>query len=102
MAQGLLQWPEMASLRGAMSINKTPEALDEQELKIAKALIRNPRLSDNRLGEHNGIPVRTVSRKRDRMERAGLLRYYSEVDMSAEGTGTSSAGTSTSSAFVSA
>jgi DNA-binding Lrp family transcriptional regulator len=68
-------------------MNRTEEALDEQELKIAKALIRNPRLSDNKLGEQNGIPVRTVSRKRDRMEKDGLLRYYSEVDMSEHGTG---------------
>jgi DNA-binding Lrp family transcriptional regulator len=63
------------------------QLLDEQELKIAKALIRNPRVSDNRLGEQNDIPVRTVSRKRGRMENAGLLRYYAEVDTSAKGTG---------------
>ncbi|RMD85847.1 MAG: Lrp/AsnC family transcriptional regulator [Candidatus Dadabacteria bacterium] len=61
--------------------------LDEQEQAIARALIRNPRISDNRLGEENGIPIRTVSRKRTRMEREGLLRYYAEVDMSASGTG---------------
>ncbi|MBI5506726.1 MAG: Lrp/AsnC family transcriptional regulator [Deltaproteobacteria bacterium] len=61
--------------------------LDERELQIAKALIRNPRLSDNRLGELYNIPVRTVSRKRARMEQEGLLRYFAEVDMSADGTG---------------
>lgn len=61
--------------------------LDEQELKIAKALVRNPRLSDNRLGELYDIPVRTVSRKRARLEREGLLRYFAEVDMSESGTG---------------
>ncbi len=61
--------------------------LDSRETEIAKALIRNPRLSDNRLGELYDIPVRTVSRKRVRMERDGLLRYFAEVDMSAEGTG---------------
>jgi DNA-binding Lrp family transcriptional regulator len=61
--------------------------LDEQELKIAKALTRNPRLSDNRLGELYDIPVRTVSRKRARLEKEGLLRYFAEVDMSADGTG---------------
>lgn len=61
--------------------------LDTQELKISKALIRNPRLSDNRLGELYDIPVRTVSRKRGRLEKEGLLRYFAEVDMSAAGTG---------------
>jgi len=61
--------------------------LDNQELRIAKALIRNPRLSDNRLGEENDIPVRTVSRKRARLEESGLLQYFAEVDMSERGTG---------------
>lgn len=61
--------------------------LDDRETQIAKALIRNPRISDNRLGEVYNIPVRTVSRKRARMEQEGLLRYFAEVDMSAQGTG---------------
>jgi DNA-binding Lrp family transcriptional regulator len=61
--------------------------LDAQEMKIAKALVRNPRLSDNRLGEDNAIPVRTVSRKRSRLEDEGLLRYFADVDMSESGTG---------------
>jgi len=61
--------------------------LDEQETAIAKALIKDPRISDNRLGEEYGIPVRTVSRKRARMEGEGLLRYFAEIDMSEEGTG---------------
>ena len=61
--------------------------LDEQEVTIAKALIKNPRISDNRLGEEYGIPIRTVSRKRGRMESEELLRYFAEVDMSERGTG---------------
>lgn len=61
--------------------------LDEQETKIAKALIRDPRLSDNRVGDENGIPVRTVSRKRARMESSGLLRYFAEIDQGPAGTG---------------
>lgn len=60
---------------------------DEQEIRIAKALIRNPRLSDNRLGEENDIAVRTVSRKRARMEQAGVLSYFAEVEMGESGTG---------------
>ena len=66
---------------------QTPRKLDEQELKIAKALIRSPRISDNRLGDENDLPIRSVSRKRARMEREGLLRYFAEVDMSVSGTG---------------
>jgi hypothetical protein len=66
---------------------QSPRKLDAQELKIAKALIRSPRISDNRLGEENDLPIRSVSRKRARMERDGLLRYFAEVDMSVAGTG---------------
>jgi DNA-binding Lrp family transcriptional regulator len=61
--------------------------LDEQERTIARALIKDPRISDNRLGEEYGIPVRTVSRKRARLESEGLLRYFAELDMSERGTG---------------
>jgi DNA-binding Lrp family transcriptional regulator len=61
--------------------------LDDQERAIARALIKDPRISDNRLGEEYGIPVRTVSRKRARLESEGLLRYFAELDMSERGTG---------------
>jgi DNA-binding Lrp family transcriptional regulator len=61
--------------------------IDEQEITVAKALIKNPRISDNRLGEEYDIPVRSVSRKRNRLEGDGLLRYFAEIDMSERGTG---------------
>ena len=63
------------------------QGLDPQEEKIARALVRNPRLSDNRLGEENDLAVRSVSRKRARLEKEGVLRYYAEVDLSESGTG---------------
>lgn len=61
--------------------------IDDQETIIAKALIKNPRISDNRLGEEYDLPVRSVSRKRNRLESDGLLRYFAEIDMSERGTG---------------
>ena len=60
--------------------------LDGQELSIAKALIRNPRFSDNRISSLTGIPVRTVSRKRARLERGGTIKYYTGLDLQADGT----------------
>ena len=69
-----------------MSDNRPYRVLDPQETVIAKALIRNPRVSDNRLGEENGIPVRSVSRKRGKLEQDGLLRYFADIDMSETGT----------------
>ncbi|MCS4537787.1 MAG: Lrp/AsnC family transcriptional regulator [Thaumarchaeota archaeon] len=60
--------------------------LDEQEAKIVKTLIRNPRISDNQIGKQTGVSVRTVNRKRKKLEQEGLLNYYTNLDMSAEGT----------------
>ena len=45
--------------------------LDKQERQIICALIRNPRYSDNRISSLTGVPVRTVSRKRARLEQEG-------------------------------
>lgn len=61
--------------------------LDEQERLIARALIRDPRESDNGIGEQTGVNVRTVSRKRQRLEQDGILSYFTHVDLSATGTG---------------
>jgi DNA-binding Lrp family transcriptional regulator len=61
--------------------------LDEQERLIVRALVRDPRESDNGIGELTGVNVRTVSRKRQRMEQDGVLSYFTHVDLSASGTG---------------
>ncbi len=61
--------------------------LDEQERLIVRQLIRDPRESDNGVGEITGVNVRTVGRKRQRMEGDGILSYYTHVDLSARGTG---------------
>ena len=47
--------------------------LDEQEKAIVRRLIRDPRESDNGVGELTGVNVRTVSRKRQRLEQEGIL-----------------------------
>ncbi len=61
--------------------------LDEQERQIIHALIRNPRYSDNRVGALTGVPVRTVSRKRLRLEQEGILSYQTVVERQVGGTG---------------
>ena len=61
--------------------------LDEQEKLIIRALIRDPRDSDNAIGLTTGVNVRTVSRKRQRLEEDGILAYFTHVDLSATGTG---------------
>ena len=62
-------------------------SLDDQERHIVRALIRNPRCSDNRISALTAVPVRTVSRKRARLEQEGVLSYYTAIEMQAEGTG---------------
>ena len=61
--------------------------IDDQERLIIRALIQNPRYSDNRISKVTGVPVRTVSRKRARLERDNILKYYAGVDTQATGTG---------------
>ena len=53
---------------------------DAQEQAILRALIRNPRVSDNRIATTTGVPVRTVRRKRSRLENEGRVRYYAAID----------------------
>ncbi len=60
---------------------------DEHEQAILRALIKNPRLSDNKLGEELGIPARTVNRKRKKLEREGVISYFTHVNMLPSGTG---------------
>jgi hypothetical protein len=50
--------------------------LDEQERLIVRHLIRDPRESDNGIGEATGVNVRTVGRKRQRLEQAGILSVF--------------------------
>jgi DNA-binding Lrp family transcriptional regulator len=59
--------------------------LDEQEKAIVRHLIRDPRESDNGIGEITGVNVRTVSRKRHRLEEEGILSYYTHLDLSSAG-----------------
>ena len=61
--------------------------LDEQERLIVRHLIRDPRESDNGIGEATGVNVRTVGRKRQRLEQTGVLSYFTHLDLSARGTG---------------
>jgi len=65
----------------------TVRKLDGHEKKIVRALIRNPRMSDNQIGRTTGVPIRTVSRKRKRLEEDGLISYHLLLDMGPEGTG---------------
>jgi DNA-binding Lrp family transcriptional regulator len=67
------------------SIDLCMRILDEQEKAIVRQLIRDPRESDNGVGEATGVNVRTVSRKRDRLEQEGILSYYANVDLSGDG-----------------
>jgi DNA-binding Lrp family transcriptional regulator len=60
--------------------------LDKQEHGIVKELIANPRISDNQIGKNANIPIKTVNRKRKKLEQEGLLQYYTYLDTSIHGT----------------
>ncbi len=61
--------------------------LDDQEKQIVRHLIRDPRESDNAIGELADLNVRTVGRKRQRMEEEGLLSYHTHLNLSGDGAG---------------
>ena len=53
---------------------------DEQEQLIIKALIKDPRMSDNNIGKLTKVPIRTVSRKRKKLEQESKINYYVSVN----------------------
>ncbi len=61
--------------------------LDEQEIRIIRELIKNPRISDNQIGKNTKVPIRTVNRKRKILEEQGLLNYYVQLNTGKNGTG---------------
>jgi len=52
----------------------TLRAIDEQERAIIKALIRDPRQSNNYISKVTGVPTPTVRRKRQRLEDEAAYR----------------------------
>ena len=68
--------------------NHSVRTLDDQEKMIVKALVRDPRLSDNQIGKLTGVPTPSVRRKRKKLEEEGLLNYFAALDMQETGTGT--------------
>ncbi|MBI2558869.1 Lrp/AsnC family transcriptional regulator [Candidatus Woesearchaeota archaeon] len=52
---------------------------DQQEERILKELIKNPRISDNQVAKNTKIPVTTVNRKRKLLEEQGFIHYYVDV-----------------------
>lgn len=54
--------------------------LDEQEKLIIKALIKDPRMSDNNIGKLTKVPIRTVSRKRKKLEQENKINYYVSIN----------------------
>lgn len=61
--------------------------LDQNEVKIVRELIRNPKVSDNQIAKKTNVPVMTVNRKRKKLEKEGLLRYFTSFDTGEHGTG---------------
>jgi DNA-binding Lrp family transcriptional regulator len=69
------------------TISKYRAMLDSQEKAIVAALVKNPRISDNKIAAETGVPLKTVNRKRKVLEAAGIVRYLAVVDNSISGTG---------------
>ncbi len=61
--------------------------IDLQEREIVRELISCPRISDNQISRNTGIPLKTVNRKRKKLEEEGYLQFFTSLDTSQNGTG---------------
>jgi len=60
---------------------------DLQEKNILRELIRNPRISDNQISKRTKVPLKTVNRKRKKLEEKGIINYFTHVNHFPKGTG---------------
>ncbi len=60
---------------------------DNQEKAIVKELVKDPKISDNQIAIKTNIPVKSVNRKRKKLEKANVLNYYVSVNNGVNGTG---------------
>jgi len=60
--------------------------LDDYEKRILKEVIRDPRISDNQITRKTKIPLKTVNRKRKKLEKNGVLNYFAYVNNGPNGT----------------
>ncbi|MBI2140119.1 winged helix-turn-helix transcriptional regulator [Candidatus Woesearchaeota archaeon] len=70
------------------TIGGTMRGIDHQENLILRELIKNPRISDNQIGKNTRVPIRTVNRKRKKMEEEGIIQYLAKVNYGESGIGT--------------
>ncbi len=61
--------------------------LDDQEKAVVRTLVRDPRMSDHAISEKTGVPAKTLSRKRRRLEEEGVLSYHTMINMMESGSG---------------
>jgi DNA-binding Lrp family transcriptional regulator len=60
--------------------------VDDKEIKIMRELIKDPRISDNQIAKNTKIPLKTVNRKRKRLEEKNILYYFVSVNNREMGT----------------
>jgi len=60
---------------------------DSQQKVIVRELIKDPRISDNKISKKTGIPLKTVNRKRKVLEEKGILNYLAYIEHGKPGTG---------------
>ncbi|MFP4111569.1 MAG: winged helix-turn-helix domain-containing protein [Candidatus Woesearchaeota archaeon] len=71
--------------------NIVDKTIDFKEEQILREIIKDPTISDNQISKKTGIPVKTVNRKRKRMENNNYMYYFVVPNNGREGTGVFSA-----------
>lgn len=61
---------------------KTEEKLniDDKDKAVLREIVRDPSVSDNFIAKRTKIPVKTVNRRRRKMQERGILFYFSGVN----------------------
>lgn len=60
--------------------------LDYQEKLIIREIIKDPRISDNQISINVKVPLKTVNRKRKKLEEEKLLYYFAHLNNAKSGT----------------
>ena len=68
MVEGELSETSANLISSLTSSSSEKRGLDDQEKLIVRELIKDPRISDNQISTNTNIPLKSVNRKRKRME----------------------------------
>jgi DNA-binding Lrp family transcriptional regulator len=59
--------------------------IDDVEKQIIKELVIDPKISDNKISKNTNIPLKTVNRKRKKLEENNYINYMLNINHGEKG-----------------